>query len=53
MVGQRLAAILGIAAMAGLSAATARAQFNPFGEYHENVARAAKQNDSGTVRLAR
>lgn len=47
----RLAAMLGIAAMAALSGATARAQFNPFGSYNENVARAAKQNDSGTVRL--
>src|SRR6266478_5911098 len=47
----RLAALLGLAAMAALSAATARAQLNPFGSYHENVARAAKQNDSGTVRL--
>jgi len=46
-----LAAMLGIAAVAALSAAPARAQFNPFGDYHENVARAAKQNDSGTVRL--
>ena len=47
----RLAAMLGVAAVAALSAATARAQFNPFGSYNENVARAAKQNDSGTVRL--
>jgi uncharacterized protein len=47
----RLAAMLGIAAVAALSAAPARAQFNPFGSYNENVARAAKQNDSGTVRL--
>src|SRR5437899_4703247 len=47
----RLAAILGIAAVAALSAATVRAQINPFGGYYENVARAAKQNDSGTVRL--
>ena len=47
----RLAAMLGIAALAALSAGTVRAQINPFGDYHENVARAAKQNDSGTVRL--
>src|SRR5262245_34783902 len=46
-----LAAMLGIAAVTALSASPARAQFNPFGDYHENVARAAKQNDSGTVRL--
>jgi len=49
--GGRLAVILGIAALAGLSGAAARAQFNPFGTYYENVARAAKQNDSGSVRL--
>ena len=47
----RLAAMLGIAALAALSAGTVRAQINPFGSYNENVARAAKQNDSGTVRL--
>jgi uncharacterized protein len=47
----RLAAMLGIAAVAALSAATAWAQLNPFGSYYENVARAAKQNDSGGVRL--
>jgi uncharacterized protein len=51
MVGQCLSGILGIIAAAALSAAPARAQFNPFGDYHENVARAAKRNDSGTVRL--
>jgi ankyrin repeat protein len=47
----RLAAMLGLAAVAPLSVAPAWAQFNPFGDYHENVARAAKQNDSATVRL--
>jgi uncharacterized protein len=47
----RLTAMLGIAAMAALSGASARAQLNPFGSYYENVARAAKQNDSGSVRL--
>jgi ankyrin repeat protein len=50
-VNARLAAILGIAAVAALNGAVAQAQINPFGDYHENVARAAKQNDSGTVRL--
>src|SRR5437899_900191 len=47
----RLAAMLGMAAAAALSAATARAQINPFGGYHENVACAAQQNDSGRARL--
>ena len=47
----RLAAMLGIAAVAALSAASTQAQFNPFGGYYENVARAAKQNDPGSVRL--
>jgi ankyrin repeat protein len=46
-----LAAMLGIAALAALGGATARAQINLFGSYYDNVARAAKQNDPGTVRL--
>ena len=51
-VNGRSAAILAIAATAVLSGGqAARAQINPFGGYYENVARAAKQNDSGTVRL--
>src|SRR5438132_4105428 len=49
--GVCLAVIIGVAALAALSAATARAQLNPFGSYYENVARAAKQDDSGSVRL--
>ena len=52
IVNERAAAIVGIAATALLSGGVAsRAQINPFGGYYENVARAAKQNDSGTVRL--
>jgi ankyrin repeat protein len=48
----RIAAVLGLAAVAVLGGGDApRAQINPFGGYYENVARAAKQNDSGTVRL--
>jgi ankyrin repeat protein len=51
-VNSRIAAIVGLAAVAALSGGHApRAQINPFGGYYENVARAAKQNDSGTVRL--
>src|SRR5438132_10916703 len=49
--GVCLAVIIGVAAVAGLSGTAARAQVNPFGSYYENVARAAKQNDSGSVRL--
>src|SRR2546430_4565178 len=45
------AIMLGVFAVAVLSSASARAQLNPFGSYYENVARAAKQNDSGSVRL--
>lgn len=47
----RLAVIIGIAVMAGFSGAAVRAQLSLFGGYYENVARAAKQNDSGAVRL--
>src|SRR6266851_3830824 len=51
VINARLAAILGIAAVAVLSGGPApRAQLNPFGSYYENLARAAKQNDSGAVR---
>jgi uncharacterized protein len=48
--GARLAAILGIALAVLCGGGASRAQINPFGGYYENVARAAKQNDSGAVR---
>ena len=50
----RLAAFLGAAAVAavivGSPALRAQLQINPFAQFYENVARAAKQNDAGQVR---
>ena len=51
----RLSALLGAAAFAtaivGSSAPLAQGfQVNPFSQYYENVARAAKQNEAGLVR---
>ena len=50
----RLVAFLAAAlftALAGSPALRAQLDLNPFGKYYENVARAAKQNDGGRVRL--
>ena len=51
----RLTTLLGATGFAAVivSSAASHAQFqiNPFSQYYENVARAAKQNDAGLVRL--
>ncbi|MGH7113488.1 MAG: ankyrin repeat domain-containing protein [Stellaceae bacterium] len=48
----RRAVMLGLLALAGTTggAAGAHAAINPFGDYYENVARAAAQNDAALVR---
>jgi ankyrin repeat protein len=49
----RLTALLGavaVAALAGSPALRAQFQLNPFSQYYENVARAAKQNDAALLR---
>ena len=46
-----LAAAAGVAVILGSPASRAQSLgINPFGQYYENVARAAKQNDAGLVR---
>jgi ankyrin repeat protein len=42
--------LLGAAIIVLLAAASARADFSPFSSYHDNVARAAAQNDAYKVR---
>ena len=53
----RLSAFLGTAVLAavifGSPAPHAQLNFNPFSQYYENVARAAKQNDAGLVKSPR